>query len=235
MDYIKLINQIKDELPNKAIDIMESLELLKLVLSETVEEIGERINIYFSQKQYDKIPYYSTIANDIEAWNVKIEEIFSAIDIDNTEVEEEAEEEQEVKTIPNYDEYRVDTNVEHTLYESFTHKRPFGFKLREQPIVEVRTWQDMLVKTCEYLMEIDKKKFLSFENITSMNGKKNKYFSKTPKDMRKPKKIADEIYVETNQSGNAIRNLIIKLLREYHFSINEYKVYFRADYTNLNS
>jgi hypothetical protein len=52
--------------------------------------------------------------------------------------------------------------------------------------------------------------------------------------MRKPRKVADKIYVEINQSGNAIRNLIMKLLKEYNFSIGEFKVYFRADYTSLN-
>lgn len=67
-----------------------------------------------------------------------------------------------------------------------------------------------------------------------MNGKKIQYFSVNPENMRKPKIVNNKIYVEMNQSGNAIRNLIIKLLKEYNFKINEYKVYFRADYSNLN-
>jgi len=40
--------------------------------------------------------------------------------------------------------------------------------------------------------------------------------------------------IETNLSGNDLRNLIIKLLKEYNIKITDYKVYFRADYTSLN-
>ncbi len=235
MDYQELVKRIKEEFPDKAIDIMESLELLRVVINDTVEAVGTKINTSFSQKQYDKIPYYSSMAEDIGVCEKKIEEMISMIDVDDLIVEEETDEEAEVKIIPNYSEYIVDHNSEHTLYENFTHKRPYGFKLNDQHIVEVKTWQDMLIKTCEYLLTIDEKKFMGFENKKTMNGKKNKYFSTNPDDMRKPRKVADKIYVEINQSGNAIRNLIMKLLKEYNFSIGEFKVYFRADYTSLNN
>jgi hypothetical protein len=234
MDFQDLVKKIKEEFPDKAIDIIESLELLRVVINDTVEAVGNKINSYFSNKQYDKIPYYSSMAQDIGVCEKKIEEIISTIDVDEFSVEEETDEEAEVKTIPNYSEYTVDHNTEHTLYENFTYKRPFGYKLNDQNIVEVKTWQDMLINTCEYLIEIDEKKFMDFENKKTMNGKKNKYFSTNTDDMRKPRKVAGKIYVEINQSGNAIRNLIIKMLKEYNFSIDEFKVYFRADYTSLN-
>ncbi len=46
----------------------------------------------------------------------------------------EVDEETEKKTIPNYSDYYVDTNVEHTLYEDYTHKRPCGFRINEDKI-----------------------------------------------------------------------------------------------------
>ena len=92
----------------------------------------------------------------------------------------------------------------------------------------------MLVKTCEILLALDEKKFLNFENVSEMNGKKNMYFTTNPSNMMKPKNVSGKIYIETNQSSNAIRNLLVKLLKKYQFKISEYKVYFRADYTNLN-
>lgn len=233
MDYQELIIQIKEEFPDKAIDIMESLELLSVAINETIESVGKKITKSFSEKQYDKIPYYSSIAEEIEFYEKKIEEIISMVDVDDDIImEEETDEEVEVKTIPNYSEYVVDHNIEHTLYENFTHKRPFGFKLNDHHIVEVKTWKDMLIRTSEYLIAIDEKKFLSFEIKASMNGKKNKYFAINPDDMTRPRKVAGKIYIEMNQSGNAIRNLIIKLLKEYNFKISEYKVYFRADYSS---
>jgi uncharacterized protein YeeX (DUF496 family) len=46
--------------------------------------------------------------------------------------------------------------------------------------------------------------------------------------------ISGSIYVETNMSSNSIRNIIIKMLKEYNIKISDFKLYFRADYTNMN-
>jgi hypothetical protein len=52
--------------------------------------------------------------------------------------------------------------------------------------------------------------------------------------MRKPKFILDQVYIETNMSGNGVRNLILKMLKAYGYKATDFKVYFRADYTELN-
>jgi len=52
--------------------------------------------------------------------------------------------------------------------------------------------------------------------------------------MSNPKSILGKIYVETKLSANSLRNLIVNLLKEYNFKISDYKIYFRADYTELN-
>ena len=75
---------------------------------------------------------------------------------------------------------------------------------------------------------------MNFAEMPSMNGKKRRYFSFDKEELRKPKMIANKIYVETNQSSNAIRNLIIKMLKKFNYNINDFKVYFRADYSSLN-
>lgn len=212
---------------------MESLELLRVVINDKVKTVGEKINKSFSEKEYEKIPYYSSLAKEIGFYEKRIEEISDSLDVDDVIIQEEINNEVDARTITNYSEYFVDHNVEHTLYENFTHKRPFGFKLSDNHIVEVTTWQDMLVKTCEYLIILDEQKFMGFENKKLMNGKKNKYFSTSIEGMCRPKKIADKIYVETNQSANAIRNLIMKLLKKFSFNIRELKVYFKANYTIL--
>ncbi|XOS90970.1 hypothetical protein ACLMAB_19715 [Brevibacillus laterosporus] len=128
----------------------------------------------------------------------------------------------------------MDSNVEHTLYENFTHKRPFGFQLNKDHIIEVKTWQAMLKKTSELLLTIDSEKLLSFEHARGMNGKKNKYISVKSEGMRRPHLILNQVYIEMNMSGNGIRNLILKMLKAYGFKTTDYKVYFRADYTELN-
>lgn len=196
----ELLSTIKNEFPDKAIDISESLQLLKEMVNSTMEDINDKMNIAF----------------------------------ENRTIENEIDEEDEKRTIPNYDDFVVDYNIEHSLYESFTHKRPFAFQIRQEKLIEIKTWQEMLARTCEYLIGIDEGKFLNFENSSHMNGKKNKYFSKNPNLLRNPVSIMDKIYIETNLSSNDIRNKIIKMLKEYNIKITDYKVYFRADYTSLN-
>jgi hypothetical protein len=67
----------------------------------------------------------------------------------------------------------------------------------------------------DFLMESGEQKFLSFENLKTMNGKKRKYFSTNPNGMRETMDIKGEFYVETFMNSSGFRNLIIKLLKEY--------------------
>ena len=227
------IEVIKSEFPDKAIDISESLQLLKETISSTMDDINAKLNEAFVDRDFSLMEKYSQLAKETHNYEAKIGEIIELIDMEDVQIEDETDEEVEQRTILNYKEYVVDHHVEHTLYDDFTHKRPYAFKINDYQIVKVKTWQDMLIKTCEVLLALDEKKFLNFENIKDMNGKKKKYFSVNPNEMRSPRSVKDKIYVETNQSANSIRNLIIKLLKAYSFKISEYKVFFRADYTNI--
>ncbi|TDT71960.1 hypothetical protein EV215_0653 [Hypnocyclicus thermotrophus] len=202
----KLLKFIKEKYPENTIDISESIELL----IDTIDNLRK----------------------EIKNIQEKIEEVMEKLSIDEEKIEEVKEENK--KDIPNYSDYKVDNNIEHNLYEDFTYKKPFGFKLNENRVIKVSSWKELLVKTCEILISINENKFISFESNDAMKGKKRKVFSSDPNELRVPRKIGDKIYIETNQSANFIRDLIKKLLKEYNFKTIEYKVYLKADYTNLN-
>ena len=230
MRYQDILNNIKNEFPDKAIDIIEGLELLRMVIDDTVETIGEKVNESFSEKQYDKLPYYSKLAEEMEAYEIKMKEVIDILDIEDLELEDKKEENE----VPDYDKYKIDKNIEYSLYEDFTYKRPYAFKLPDDRFIIVKTWQEMLIKVCESLIEVDEKKIIGFEELEHMNGKKKKYFSSQSKGMRSPKRVANKIYVETNQSANSIRNLLIKILKECGLKTGDLKIYLRADYTEIN-
>lgn len=234
MGYKELLSNIKNEFPEKAIDIIEGLELLRMVIDDTVETIGERVNESFSDKQYDKLPYYSKLAEEMESYEKKLKEVIDILDIEDLELEDKEEDKDDEKEVPDYSKYTIDKNIEYSLYENFTHKRPYGFKLIDDRLIRVKTWQEMLIKVCENLIEVDEEKIIGFEELEHMNGKKKKYFSSKPKGMRNPKRVANKIYVETNQSANSIRNLLIKILKEYGLKTGDLKIYLRADYTEIN-
>ncbi|EJP6471889.1 hypothetical protein NHI66_001157 [Clostridium botulinum] len=234
MELDMFFQELKENLPDKAIDISESLELLKETINDTMEAIAAKVNEAILTRDLEKMKQYSRLVEQGHDYEVKIEEIIKMLDVEELAVKEEINENVDSKIIPNYDEYTVDNNIEHSLYENFTHIRPFGFKINNSRLIEGRTWQEVLIKTSEFLFNKDRTKLLSFENNKNMNGKKNKYFSSKPENIRKPELVANSIYIETNMSGNSIRNLIIKMLKQYNIKVSDYKVYFRADYSNLN-
>lgn len=234
MELEEILNVIKEDFPDKSIDISESLDLLMDTIDDVMNKINDKIGQAYSNRDFSTVEKYTTLGKAINTYETKIDEIINFTRIEENEIIEEDTEETNNKILPNYEEYVVDNKIEHTLYENFTHIRPFGFRINKSELIEARTWQEVLIKTCEELFSVDEEKFFSFESKKNMNGKKNKYFSIKTDGIRKPEIIGDKLYIETNMSGNAIRNLIIKILKEFDIKISDYKVYFRADYTNVN-
>jgi len=231
----KLLNFIKEKYPQNANDISESLELL----ADTIEDLRTSVNKEFSKLaekgEYEKIPEFTEYAKEIKAIQDKIDSLVENLETgDSIEVVEEKE--YTAKVLPNYEEYQVDNLIEHNLYEDFTHKRPFSFKLLNRAY-NVKTWKDMLLIFCEELYDKDKSKFESMILKPNMQGKRRKYFSKNPDELREKSRLKmnnSDIWIETNLSGNSIRNFIIKILKEYNLKITDVTVYFRADYSELN-
>jgi hypothetical protein len=231
-----VIKMLKEELPNNTIDISESLELLKETINETMDNISTELGLACSKRDFTRVKLFTKLGEEINQYEQKLEQIIGLLEIEDPIENIEDVEHGGKKTVnsPDYSVYYVDTNIEHTLYENFTHKRPYGFQIGNQEKIKVKTWQEMLIKICEILITVDENKFVSFEHNPKMNGKKRKYFSKNDKGMKKPKSIGDKIFIETNISANSIRNLVVKLLKEYGYKSSEFKVYLRADYTEMH-
>jgi len=235
MEDKALFKDIRRFFPHKAIDLYKSLELLQRVLSETINEISSKTSKNVLERKFHELNRLSVIAEQLSNYEEKLIQILSQLELDSNQDLSIDNGNEEKRDLPNYDEYAVNHRIEHTLYENFTHIRPYGFRIiNNDKIVEAKTWQEMLTKICEFLLAVDREKFFSFKNNNNMNGKKNKYFSHNESLLRKPGSVNGEIFIELNQSSNSIRNLIIKLLQEYDFRISDFKVYFRADYTDLN-
>jgi hypothetical protein len=109
-----------------------------------------------------------------------------------------------------------------TLSDDFTGKRPIAITLGEGNQTVVRSWKDVLVETCQLLIRLDENKFKNLENINGMKS----YISSKSLGMRKPIPILDSMFIETNLSANAIRDLIKRMFIAYDRNNKEYKVYF---------
>jgi hypothetical protein len=111
-----------------------------------------------------------------------------------------------------------------TLSDDFTGKRPIAIILGDGIQTVVRSWKDVLVETCRLLIQLDENKFKNLENINGMKS----YISSKSLGMRKPISILDSMFIETNLSANAIRDLIKRMFVAYDRNNKEYKVYFEA-------
>ena len=234
-DMLKIIN---NSYPSKAKDIGESISLLNLVLDELLNKINQDVSVALKEKNYEiasNCLKLHEFINETYEENSEILEYIENIASEDTEddtTEDSLENERVI--IPNYEDYIVDQSIPHTLYENFEHKRPKGFKLLGNT-VDANNWAKVLLETCEMLYRIDEKIFISFANDKNMNGKKRNYFSFDDKNIRKPKKLkSTDFFVETNLSANSIKQIIIKMLKKYQIKLQDYVVYYRADYTELN-
>lgn len=231
-----LYDFLNKNFPKCANDLKEGIDLLENVVQGTIDIIENKSGeIIKKERNFSKADEYRKKENILNMIALKLQEIRDNLSIE-TEIDEILTvEEKEEKEIPNYNDYIVDSNIQHTLYEDFTHKRPMTFELNGKKY-DVKDWKDMLLEICVIASKIDKDLIMSFPNNERMNGKKVTYFAYKESDIiRAPRKIKDlDLYVSTNHSANSIRNIIINILREYKISVSAFKIYLRADYSELH-
>jgi len=205
----ELYNFLNKKFPKCANDLKEGIELLKNVVERTINTVEEKSGeIIIKERDFSKADDYRKKESVLNMITLKLQDIMDNLSIE-TELDENLTiEEKEEKEIQNYNEYLVDSNVQYTLFEDFTHKRPAAFELNGEKH-NAREWKDVLLQTC---------------NIISNDI------------IRAPIKIHNlDLYVSKKQSANSTRNIIIHILREYKISVSAFKIYLRADYSECLS
>jgi hypothetical protein len=134
----------------------------------------------------------------------------------------------------------VDTSKEHNLYEDFTHKRPCAFAINynnKENKIEATQWKELLVKTCEFLYNNDKKSFVKIIlSDPNLKGSSRIWFSANKSEIVSPQKIDNSgVYVLGNLSANGARDLLKKLLHSLKIPTMNYKVYLRKDLSSLHN
>lgn len=211
------INLIDEELynflkkfPKCANDLKEGIELLEKAVERTINTIEEKSGeIIIKERDFSKADEYRKKEAVLNMITLKLQEIMDNLSIE-TELDENLtiEEKEEEKENPNNNEYLVDSNVQYTLFEDFTNKRPAAFELNGEKHNAIE-WKDILLQTCNIISNDIIKAPLKIQNL--------------------------DLYVSKNQSANSTRNIIIHILREYKISVSSFKIYLRADYTESNS
>ena len=123
----ELYNFLK-EFPKCANDLKEGIELLEKAVERTINTIEEKSGeIIIKERDFSKADEYRKKEAVLNMITLKLQDIMDNLSIE-TELDENLTiEEKEEKEIPNNNEYLVDSNVQYTLFEDFTNKRPVCF------------------------------------------------------------------------------------------------------------
>lgn len=178
---LKAFEFLGKEAPGAVEDIREALDLLATSIDSAIEQVGEKVNTSFANKDFKRVAELSLNSEELDSISKKIQETIAGLDniIDDINTDEDSKniEEKYEKLILNYSDYLVDTEVEHNLYEDLTYKRPYVFKI-EETTVGIKDWKGALIETINYLAKKDPNIVRGFVDDSKMNGKKVVYFSR---------------------------------------------------------
>ena len=238
-DLIRIAETIREDYPNESQDFVDAFEWLSLAIDGVLTSIGNQLKEIHNSNDYSKIivlANFSVELKDLQKQIINVSSYFENLDDDSDLVEDDnIEEERKFKI--NYEDYSVDSRIPHTLFEDYKHTKACAFSLFEN-VYEAKNMRDVLLQTCSLLAEMDIEKLKSFINDPSMKGRTVSYFNIKPvveEYTNKNEKIpGTDIYVWVNLSCNHIRNILRKMLKKYGINFNDYKIFLRADYSELH-
>lgn len=239
-EIIQIAENIKKDYPKESQDFVDAFEWFSLAIDGVLTSIGNQLPELHKQNNYSRIidlANFSSKLNKMQEEVVNLSSYFESLEEENNELIEDDENDQDKKPLINYEDYAVDRQIPHTLYEDFKHTKACAFSLFGN-VYEAKNMRDVLVQTCAILASIDVEKIESFINDSSMKGRTVTYFGTnlvTEDSINKNEKIpGTELYVWVNLSCNHIRNILRKMLKKYGINFNEYKIFLRADFSDLH-
>ena len=239
MEINKTIEFINMYFPECSSEIATAMELLASSILGVKTSITKLLPKLYNNNEFEKISECIEHTKDItyimdmlsNYSDLLLVEIQTEDEVNN-EAEKPAPKSQQGKI--DYNKFRTDEKMPYNLYYDFTHTKPAAFSI-EGNRHEVRRWQDLYIKTCEYLLKKDKTIFATFISDEDMQGKKRIYFSNNTDNLFKPKAIkGSNVYLESNLSANHIRNIIVRMLDKYDISRQQYQVFLSKDLSPLH-
>ncbi len=229
----RLIILLREEASEYALEILECMELLEQAVGQCASPIAQSIYRAFNQRDYERAESLKDLHETIDRVQRKLKYYSGLLESGSApeELATMSNGNESAGILPSYNELQLDPNIPHTLNESYTHRRPAGFELFGTKY-DATEWKGVLTKTCELLASKDASLFRSFLWDKSMQGRKLRYFSQDPREIRAPRRVeGTDIYVTTHLSANDIGKLIVRMLTKYDIDVTEYKVFLRADYS----
>ena len=124
----------------------------------------------------------------------------------------------------------LNKNEPHEVTEDFTFKRPTAFIFNGCAYTDLNNWTEFYIQFVACAAKINPNKIKEMANLTEFVSKQNfKYYSEDKNDLRKPAKIMNNFYVETNLSANNFAKRMIEILNQLDMKTSELTIYLRQD------
>lgn len=124
----------------------------------------------------------------------------------------------------------LNKNTPHEITEDFTFKRPTAFIFDGCAYSEMNCWSELYIQFVACLAKKDPAKLKTLADNPDFISKQNKkYYSASQKELRKPGKVMNDFFVETNRSANDLMKLVIDLLNYFEIPLSNMTIYLRQD------
>lgn len=124
----------------------------------------------------------------------------------------------------------LNKNEPHEIDEDFTFKRPTAFIFNGCAYSEMNNWTELYVQFVASAAKLNPAKVKEMANMPELISKQNKkYYSTDKKEVRKPAKIMNDFFVETNLSANDFAKRIIEIINQLGMKTSDITIYLRQD------
>lgn len=113
----------------------------------------------------------------------------------------------------------IDHNNPEKLDEGYQFKKEFNRLLDD--FEKNKNDISVLVSQFTGVKLVDKPEYISKQN--------RKYYSASPKELRKPVKVMNDFFVETNRNANDLMKSVIDLLNYFEIPLSNMTIYLRQD------
>ena len=124
---------------------------------------------------------------------------------------------------------RLRKNEKHSLEEDFENTTPIGFIFGNVPFENINSWVDLytaFISYCAKKLPDEIRSLADNPRFKSKSGRK--YFSAADEDFRKPIRIMNNFYIETNLAANYFVHLIIVVLEYLKIPRDKFEIYLKA-------
>lgn len=211
--------------------ILTNLETVRQYLLELSDDVWLGIDhndtqaldegVQFKRAYNEKLAEFDQVSSDIS----ELVQGFTRVRIDQaTAVEPARQARAESQRITR----ELDKDTPHSIHESFTYTRPYGFVLGDYAANNLLTWRQLYEAFCKVLAQRDPQRFRGLPDNPRFISRK-KQFSFDRGDLRNGQPVGHGVYAEVHMSAKNLGDLMSRLLNEFGLSHGDLKIYLRQD------